>query len=33
MIPFYLVGWVTDEEFETHLSKLERNEASAKKSV
>jgi Transposase DDE domain len=33
MIQFYLVGWVTDEEFEAHLSKLERKEASAKKSV
>lgn len=33
MIQFYLIGWVTDEEFEAHLSKLERREASAKKSV
>lgn len=24
MIQFYLLGWVTDEEFERHLSKLER---------
>ena len=31
MIQFYLIGWVTDEEFEAHLSKLERKEASAKK--
>ena len=28
---FYLLGWVTDEEFEAHLSKLERKERSAKK--
>jgi hypothetical protein len=24
-IQFYLIGWVTDEEFETHLSKLDKS--------
>jgi hypothetical protein len=32
-IEFYLLGWVSDEEFEAHLSKLKRKDASAKKSV
>jgi hypothetical protein len=31
-IQFYLLGWVSDEEFEAHLSKLKEAEASAKKS-
>jgi hypothetical protein len=31
-IQFYLIGWVTDEEFEAHLNKLELKEKSAKKS-
>lgn len=31
-IQFYLLGWVTDEEFEAHLSKLKEAEASSKKS-
>jgi Transposase DDE domain len=30
-VEFYLLGWVSDEEFEAHLSKLERREKSAKK--
>ena len=33
MIQFYLLGWVTDEEFEAHLRKLEEKEKSAKKTV
>ena len=32
-IEFYLLGWVTDEEFEAHLNKLERKEKSAKKTA
>lgn len=31
-IQFYLLGWVSDEEFETHLNKLKEAEAKAKKS-
>jgi hypothetical protein len=31
-IQFYLLGWVSDEEFEAHLSKLKEAEASSKKS-
>jgi hypothetical protein len=30
-VQFYLIGWVTDEEFEAHLSKLKRKETAAKK--
>jgi len=33
MIPFDRIGWVTDEEFESHLSKRERKEASARKPI
>jgi hypothetical protein len=33
MIQFYLVGWVTDEEFEAHLDKLKRKEMAAKKTI
>ena len=33
MIPFDQIGWVTDEEFESHLSKRERKEAWAKKPI
>ena len=32
MIQFHLLGWVSDEEFEAHLNKLELKEKSAKKS-
>jgi Transposase DDE domain len=32
-IEFYLLGWVTDEEFEAHLNKLERREKSARKTA
>jgi hypothetical protein len=31
-IQFYLLGWVSDEEFEAHLSKLKEAEGSSKKS-
>ena len=32
-VEFYLLGWVTDEEFEAHLSRRERREESAKKTA
>ena len=32
-VGFYLLGWVTDEEFEAHLSRRERKEKSAKKTA
>ena len=31
-IQFYLLGWVSDEEFEAHLSKLKEAETSSKTS-